>query len=131
MYLDKPGITLSSTKKQPFQQDSHNKTWNLQIVGCYLNSHTQKKEKTLKIRSRENKRGAKRFWDEAEDVSHVVSASGGVFVLKIPFRAKLSADQVASPGRMMESLADYPRDYLRILALLRQHMQHKWEFFKN
>lgn len=92
-------------------------------------SHPEKGKRTLKIRSSSS--GAKRFWDEAEDVSHVVSASGGVFVLKIPFRAKLSADQVASPGRMMESLADYPRDYLRILALLRQHMQHKWEFFKN
>lgn len=66
-------------------------------------SHPEKGKRTLKIRSRESKRGAKRFWDEAEDVSHVVSASGGVFVLKIPFRAKLSADQVASPGRMMES----------------------------
>lgn len=129
MYLDKPGITLSSTKKQPFQQDSHNKTWNLQIVGCYLNSHTQKKEKELlKL-----------------EAAAVVQIDSGMrqrmfpmlFLLgevSLSWRPPSEQNWVQIKWPLLEewwSLADYPHDYLRILALLRQHMQHKWEFFKN
>lgn len=123
MYLDKPGITLSSIKMQT--ATTKLEIYKLQAVTWTLTP--RKRKKLLKLEAGKANM-TQRFWDGVEDVSHVGKE------MSLSWRQNWSEYRSSSLSWENDGfcqITPYSGDYSRILALLWQHMQHKWEFFKN